>query len=184
MNNLSVHYNDQVLLLTPSQPPVLTRGYITNTQTQQCENVGKTQAILPWFFHYFVSTIISSSECVVIWSIQWFERVVWCISGAFLFMGPTSQPSGGKGCYCSSYQWEIQRNTLIKKKTKKHSLPLLFWWQLAKGEYKKTQLKDKQDTSSYSYSNVLSRRRYQIQTRQYLSREYFVFLAILSGNNI
>lgn len=82
MNNLSVHYNDQVLLLTPSQPPVLTRGYITNTQTQQCENVGKTQAILPWFFHYFVSTIISSSECVVIWSIQWFERVVlvyfWC----------------------------------------------------------------------------------------------------------
>lgn len=93
--------------------------------------------------------------------------MVWCISCALFVRGPTSQPSGGRGCYCSSYQWEIHRNTQIKKQ---QSPSMLFYDSQQRAGCKRVEKKweEKHDTSSNSYSNTLSRRRYQIQTRQRL----------------
>lgn len=164
--------------LIPRQCPVLTEGYITNRQTKTVWKCWQNTGNSPMPFQDFVSKIISSSwiKCIVIWSISWFEPGF--ISSA-LFV------------HFLALHWERMLLWLIsegnsekhpEKKTK--SLAVILW-QPARGGYKREKkLKDKQDTSSYSYSKKPSRRRYQIQTRQCLSRECFLFLAILSGNNI
>ena len=88
---------------------------------------------------------------------------------------PSSQPTGGRGCYCSSYQWEIQRNTQIEK-TKSVAVILQ---QPARGGYKRKKERQAGYFLQFTFKKGHSWRRYQIQTTQFLSPCVFSALIYL-----
>lgn len=77
----------------PRQSPVLTRGYITNTHTQQCASVGITRMIFRAYFSRFYHHPAPEWKCFDLNPVAVSVR---CISRAPFVHGSDSQLSAGK----------------------------------------------------------------------------------------
>lgn len=95
-----------------AESPFLHRGCVRNRETQQCISASTSAEIL---FHEHV--YLNTRNIPLNQDITSFFDPFNLFPGLFSVHGTTSVLSRGRGCSCSSYHWEIRRNTVTKKQS-------------------------------------------------------------------